>query len=101
MRFSRDGGSKTLFHYTDEAGAKSIAETGVIIPDAKGRVYLTEDKLPATDTNNALFMDGGGEKGTHRVEVKLNSGSDMSRGTQPNEMIHNGSIRMVGMVKLR
>lgn len=85
--------SSKFYHYTDKAGAKGIAESGVIKPDAKGRVYITEEKLPASEVNNALFMGQGGTKGSHRVEIELKSNSNLSSGTQPNELIHNGAIR--------
>jgi len=84
-----------LYHYTDEAGAKGIAETGVIKPDAKGRVYLTTDKVAPEEASDALFMGRGGAKGTHRVDVRLKdqSGGGLSTGTQPNEIIHEGAVR--------
>ncbi len=85
--------SNKLFHYTDEAGAKAIAETGVIKPDAQGRVYVTTDQVSAADANNALFMGQGGTKGTHRVEITPAENLPLQSGTQPNELIHQGSIR--------
>ncbi|WP_368881660.1 RHS repeat-associated core domain-containing protein [Shewanella algae] len=85
--------SNKLFHYTDEAGAKAIAETGVIKGDAQGRVYVTTDQISAADANNALFMGQGGTKGTHRVEITPADNLPLVGGTQPNELIHQGSIR--------
>jgi hypothetical protein len=38
-------------------------------------------------------MARSGTKGSHRVEIKLNDNVNLNRGTQPNELIHNGSIR--------
>jgi len=72
-----------LYYYTDTAGAKGIAESGVIRPDAKGRVYLTTDKVAPADASNALFMGRGGSMGTHRVDVKMKdtSGQNLSGGT--------------------
>ncbi|WP_146171486.1 hypothetical protein [Luteibacter sp. OK325] len=55
--------SGTLLHYTDAAGAAEIQASGVIKPDAAGRVFLTTDKIAAKDANNALFMGQGGSKG--------------------------------------
>ena len=83
----------SVFHYTDEAGAKAIEKTGVIKPDAKGRVYVTQDQVSASEANNALFMGRGGSKGTHRVEIELKPDVKLDPGTQPNELIHNGAIR--------
>ncbi|MEM7281670.1 MAG: RHS repeat-associated core domain-containing protein [Pseudomonadota bacterium] len=82
-----------VYHYTDKAGAKGIAETGVVKADSKGRVFVTEDKVPASDANNSLFMGQGGKKGSHRVERELDPNSNLQPGSQPNELIHNGSIR--------
>ncbi len=94
------GGNK-VFHYTDEVGAKAIEKTGVIRPDSKGRVFVTQDKVSAADANNALFMGRGGTKGTHRVEIKLKDGVNLNKGTQPNELIHKGSIRDPRQGKLK
>lgn len=88
-----NGGERTVYHYTDEAGAKGISETGVIKPDSKGRVYVTEDKVKPENANNELFMGQGGTKGTHVAEIKLKDDVPLTPGTQPNELIHEGSIR--------
>jgi len=56
-------------------------------------VFVTKDKVPASEANNALFMGRGGTKGTHRVEIELKDDVQLNRGTQPNELIHNGAIR--------
>jgi len=87
------GGGQKVFHFTDEAGAKAIKESGVIKPDTKGRVFVTKDKVSASEANNALFMGRGGTKGSHRVEIDMNDGVNLNRGTQPNELIHKGAIR--------
>lgn len=89
------GADNVLYHYTDAAGAKGIAETGTIRPDARGRVFLTSDKVSAEEASNALFMGQGGSKGTHRAEVTLKdtSGLTAEGATQPNELIHRGAVR--------
>jgi RHS repeat-associated protein len=88
-----ENATKKVYHYTDEAGANSIEETGVIKPDSKGRVFVTQDKVPASEANNQLFMGRGGTKGTHRVDIELKGDVNLNRGTQPNELIHDGAIR--------
>jgi RHS repeat-associated protein len=85
--------SGKAYHYTDAKGAQAIKESGVIKPDAKGRVYLTTDKVKAGDANNELFMGQGGTKGTHVVEVDVRKGVDLQPGTQPNELVHKGAVR--------
>ena len=84
-----------LYHYTDEAGAKGIAESGVIRADDRGRVFLTSDEVSPGDASDALFMGQGGTKGTHRAEVRLKDDSMLTGegATQPNELIHQGSVR--------
>ena len=45
------------------------------------------------DANNALFMGQGGTKGTHVVEITPAENLSLQGGTQPNELIHQDSIR--------
>lgn len=82
-----------LYHYTDAAGAAAIKASGRINADSAGRVFLTTDRISAKDANNALFMGLGGSKGTHVVEVDMKVGAELKSGTQPNELIHPGTIR--------
>ncbi len=84
-----------LYHYTDEVGAKGIAESGVIRADDRGRVFLTSDEVSPGNASDALFMGQGGTKGTHRAEVRLKDDSMLTGegATQPNELIHRGSVR--------
>ena len=87
-----------LYHYTDEEGAKAIAESGVIKTDERGRVFVTTDKISPQDANNALFMgmkDNNCAK--YRVEITLID-QDVFRlsvdgATQPNELIYYGAMR--------
>jgi len=84
-----------LYHYTDEAGAMGIADAGAILPDSRGRVFVTGDQISAADASNALFMGRGGERGAWRVEIDLSdlSGLDNRFATpQPNELVHRGAI---------
>ena len=84
---------KTLFHYTDAAGAKGIAESGVIQADAKGRVFLTEQKLSPAEVKDRLFIGRSGDKGSHVVEIQSAEGLAIRQGKNANELIHQGSIR--------
>ncbi|MDG4558492.1 MAG: RHS repeat-associated core domain-containing protein [Candidatus Contendobacter sp.] len=88
-------GANALYHYTDEAGARGIAESGVVRADSKGRVFLTTDEVSPSNASDELFMGRGGTKGTHRVEIELEDGAGLTTegATQPNELIHRGSIR--------
>lgn len=87
-----------LYHYTDEAGARAIGETGVIRPDNRGRVFVTTDKIAPQDANNMLFMGTkGDDAGIFRIEIELFDPNDykltIDGATQPNELIYKGAIR--------
>ncbi|OPH47273.1 hypothetical protein BC351_12300 [Paenibacillus ferrarius] len=87
--------SKILYHYTDEAGAKAIMESGVIISN-RGKVYLTDQAVSPDDANNVLFAgQRPGFIATHRIEVEIyNDYYDLlDTETQDNELIFRGSIR--------
>ena len=61
--------------------------------NSQGRVYVTTDQVPAGEASDALFMGRGGDKGSHVVEITPAEGLPLEAGTQPNELIHRGSIR--------
>jgi len=83
----------TLYHYTDAKGAAQIESTGTILPDARGRIFLTPDRVSASEASDVLFMGRGGSKGTHVVEVNVSNGTTLLDGTQPNEIIIKGALR--------
>ena len=86
-----------LYHYTTAVGAEGITRTGVIVPDNRGRVFVTTDKIPAADVNNAFFMGLKPGSGTHVVEIYLFDPYDfrlvVNGVTQPNELIYMGALR--------
>ncbi|MFN8510693.1 MAG: pre-toxin TG domain-containing protein [Deinococcaceae bacterium] len=88
-----------LYHYTDAAGAKAILETGMLLPDSKGRVFLTPDQVPSSYTRDALFAGNPNYsgKGTHVVIVKVlpetGMNIDPNKSTQYNELVHKGTLR--------
>lgn len=84
---------KTLYHYTDAAGAKGIAESGIIRPDAKGKVFVTDQKLTPSEVKDRLFIGRSGEKGSHVIEIQPAQGMVVRPGKNANELIHQGSIR--------
>ncbi len=83
---------KTVYHYKDSAGAKGIAESGVIRPDAKGRVFVTHEKLSPSDAQDRLFIQQS-SKGSHVVEIQAVEGLVLNAGKNARELIHQGSIR--------
>ncbi|WP_186805500.1 polymorphic toxin-type HINT domain-containing protein [Deinococcus metallilatus] len=88
-----------LYHYTDEAGAKAIMESGKLLPDARGRVFLTPDQVPASHAKDALFAGNPryAGKGAYVIEVRVlpetGLGFDPTKATQYNELVHNGTLR--------
>lgn len=62
-------GDPDLYHYTDERSAMSIESSGVIRADDKGRVFVTTDKIPAEDVNNALFLGQKPMSGEYVIEI--------------------------------
>jgi len=90
---SKFEGAVKLFHYTDEAGAKAIKESGKILANEKGQVFLTAERLSKGEVQNALFIGNAGTKGSHVVEVELKSGAVVKQGKNAKELIHQGTIR--------
>ncbi len=85
--------SGILYHYTDAAGAKEIKESGTILPDARGRVFLTESRLTPEEVTNKLFIGNSGAKGSYVIEVNIRPGSAVRQGKNELELIHQGAIR--------
>ncbi len=92
---------KTFFHYTDSAGANGIAKTGVIRADRKGKLFITDQKLSPSEVKDRLFIGNAGDKGSHVVEIRVADGLPIRPGKNPNEFIHNGSIRHGRQADLR
>lgn len=88
-----ENGAAKLFHYTDAAGAKAIQESGKILPNAKGQVFLTAEKLSPQAVKDTLFIGNSGTKGTHVVELEMKGGAVVKAGKNENELIHQGTIR--------
>ena len=95
-------GDGTFYHYTDAAGAESIDSSGVIKPNSRGQVYVTSQQVPANDANSVLFAGNPnyGSRGSHVVEFKIVDDLPLHPGTQPNELIHYGSLRNGGNVNI-
>jgi large repetitive protein len=89
------GGSEAakLYHYTDAVGAKAIEATQKILPNAKGQVFLTGEKLSPEAVKDTLFIGNSGSKGSHVVEVELKAGAAVKAGKNENELIHQGAVR--------
>jgi len=86
-------GATKLYHYTDSNGAKAIEESGKILSNAKGQVFLTPEKLSPSEATNRLWIGDSGTKGSHVVEVNLHPGAVTVPGKNGNEIIPQGTIR--------
>ena len=89
----------TLYHYTNKENAQSIASSNIILADDKNRVFLTDNQYSPDEVNNALFM---GTKpngyGDYVVVIFIEVDNPnlvwgFPNATQPNEIVHLGSIR--------
>ena len=70
--------------------------TKTIRANSKGLVYVTITPMSPSDTKNNLFMGGYGEyaeKGEYVMVFNVNCDVNFEPGTQPNELIHFGSLR--------
>lgn len=92
-KFSEKNAGRLFYHYTDEAGAKAIQESGMLLPNAKGQVFLTQEQLTQAEANYVLFLGRGGNRGSHVVEVMVKDGVYITPGKNANEFIHRGVMR--------
>jgi hypothetical protein len=85
----------TYQHYTDIAGFDAISKAKLITGDSKGRVYLTPNEYSEVEAFNALFIGNPKYKGkgTHVFKLKMNPDVKLVPGTQPNEVIFEGTLR--------
>ena len=84
---------KTYYHYTTEENAMAILKSGKILPDERGRVFLTPYLYSPDEVNNSKSSDYG----EYRITVQLYASNDpcLSKlgATQWNEIIYYGTIR--------
>ena len=68
-------------HYTDEAGLNGILREGVIRPNFKGVVYLSQEPLKASETHNVLFIGATTHegRGSHILVIKLDLGLPITK----------------------
>ena len=89
---------KTYYHYTNEANAMAILESGKILPDERGCVFLTPYLYSSDEVNNSLYMGRkSSDYGDYRITVQLYPGAEYNlryiNPTQPNEIVYHGTIR--------
>lgn len=73
--------SQVYIHYTDEGGLNGILRSGVIRPNFKGVVYLSQEPLKVSETHNALFIGASTHegRGTHVLVLRLDLGLPVTR----------------------
>jgi RHS repeat-associated protein len=85
----------TYFHYTDEAGLEGILEKGLIMPNSKSRVYLAQDMYNQEEAFMALFIGNPRYQGKGSHVLVINKPDlPVGIGHQPNELIHEGTLRL-------
>ncbi|MGK3971036.1 hypothetical protein WMF38_04910 [Sorangium sp. So ce118] len=68
-------------HYTDEQGLSGILHEGVLRPDHKGVVYLTQEPMTQAEAHTNLFIGATthGGRGSHILVLRLDSGLPIRR----------------------
>ena len=85
------------FHYTNESGWNGImgSPDTVIRADNKNRVYMTWLPYSPQDVRTSLVFQGdNGGKGDYMIAFQLNADVPIRAGDSPNEVIHDGSLRL-------
>jgi hypothetical protein len=87
--------ASTFQHYTDVAGFQAIQKDQLILADSKGRVFLTPNEYSQAEAFSTLFIGNPSykNKGTHVFKLKMKPGIQVKPGTQPNEVIFEGTLR--------
>jgi RHS repeat-associated protein len=84
-----------IFHYSDQKGYEGILGSGTIRADSKGRAYVTQEMVSPGDIHNVLFAGNPAYagKGGFMIAIRRREGVSLRVGEQPNELIHQGSLR--------
>ena len=85
---------RVWYHYTDEAGYKSISASGNITPGASGRVYATPLPLSTDEAQARIFINAPGYegKGAYVIQFTTKQGVELLPG-KPGEFYYPGSLR--------
>lgn len=79
----------TYFHCTDAAGYEGIMEDGVILANAKNRVYLTQEMVSASDASSVLFTGNLYYAGKGAYVIAIDAAElPFTEGAQANEVIN-------------
>ncbi|MGP4112295.1 polymorphic toxin-type HINT domain-containing protein [Streptomyces sp. 4N509B] len=88
-------GDDVVFHYSDLEGYEGILSSGSIRADRKGRTYVTQEMVSPGEIYNVLFAGNPSYvgRGEFVIALRVREGVSLRVGEQPNELIHQGSLR--------
>ncbi|NGO72375.1 DUF6531 domain-containing protein, partial [Streptomyces boncukensis] len=86
---------RTVFHYSNREGYEGVLDSGTVRADGKGRAYVTQEMVSPEDAHNFLFAGNPAYigKGDYMIAIRTPEGTVLRVGEQPNELIHQGSLR--------
>jgi hypothetical protein len=84
-----------LYHYTDAQGFTAIFASGVIRANARNMVFVSPMQFSPDEAFYILFIGNPlyKGKGDYVVQFIPREGTIFVPGTQPSELIHDGSLR--------
>ena len=94
-------GENIFIHYTNESGFKGIMESGVLVPNASGKVYVTDLLMSPDDVVRNLLIDNPIYKGRgdYAIIFKVDSGEMQNiRNSSELEFIHEGKMKLRNIV---
>ena len=90
-------GEDVFIHYTDKAGLDRIMNTGVIEPNSKGKVYVTDILMSPQDAMRDIFINDPlhAGRGDYSIIFKADN-SQMGNIIQSSELeyIHSGRLKL-------
>ncbi|WP_216353145.1 RHS repeat domain-containing protein [Snodgrassella alvi] len=90
-------GENIFIHYTDKAGLESIMNTGVIEPNSKGKVYVTDILMTPRDAMRDIFINDPIHtgRGDYAIIFKVDN-LQMGNIIQSSELeyIHSGRLKL-------
>jgi RHS repeat-associated protein len=90
-------GENIFIHYTDKAGFDSIMKSGVLEPNAKGKVYITDILMSPDDVMRDILINDPKHagRGDYSVIFKVDSEQRVNiKQTSALEYTHSGRLKM-------
>ncbi|PIT15205.1 RHS repeat domain-containing protein [Snodgrassella alvi] len=86
-----------FIHYTDSIGLENIMRTGVLEPNAKGKVYITDILMSPKDVMTNIFLDQTTHAGRGDYAVIFKANEVQTTNIKPSsqlEYIHKGKLKL-------